>query len=200
MPERVNSLAPLLPAVFLVFIATVAIPVYGPARADSACLEQPNQPAAEGTRWTARYDRAKGRKCWVLVDASTNGREVAASQAQPSAAPPPEPTLASQIAALLGLQEAPANAVPQGNAPQAISPQISPSKPPRKPPGNTTSVNRAENSVRADQRPPPAEGHAVKRPSPAMSELERDALFQEFLQWKESRQSAGRLKPWPPTQ
>jgi hypothetical protein len=197
MPERVNLLAPLHSAVFLALVATMAIPVCSPARADSACLEQPNQPAAEGKRWTARYDRAKGRKCWVLVDVSTNGREVAAPQAQP--APQAEPTLASQIASLLGLTEASANAAPQSNAPQAISPQITPSKPARKPQGNIASANRTDSAVGTDPRNT-GEGHAVKRASPAMTELERDALFEEFLRWHESKQNIGRLKAWPSTQ
>ena len=44
-----------------------------------------SQPAPEGTHWSSRYDRARGRKCWFLADAS--GREVTALPAQPSAAP-----------------------------------------------------------------------------------------------------------------
>src|SRR5262245_54536803 len=100
MPERVNSFAPMIPGVFSVLVATIAIQSYTPARADSACIEQPNQPAAEGTRWIARYDRAKGRKCWFLVDAPASGHEAAAPQGQESAAS--TPSLSSQITTWLG--------------------------------------------------------------------------------------------------
>src|SRR5260370_41299145 len=104
MPERANSFAPTIPGVFSVLVATIGVPFSSPARADSACLEQPSQPAAEGTRWSLHYDRAKGRKCWILVGASTNGHDAAAAQAQPNAAPTPGPveSLSSQIASLLG--------------------------------------------------------------------------------------------------
>src|SRR5262249_23584935 len=102
MPERVSSFAPTIPSLALVFVATIAVHLCGPVRAESACIEQPSQPAAEGTRWSAHYDRAKGRKCWFLVDA--NGYDVTASQLQvrSSAASTPAPSLPEQIASLLG--------------------------------------------------------------------------------------------------
>src|SRR5229473_1571792 len=84
MPERANSFAPTIPGVFSILVATIAVHFCSPVRADSACLEQPSQPAAEGTRWSAHYDRAKGRKCWILVNAATNGHDT--PQAQPNAA------------------------------------------------------------------------------------------------------------------
>jgi hypothetical protein len=98
MPERVSSFAPSLRCVFLVFVATVGVDFMSPVRAESACIEQPSQRAAEGTRWSARHDRAQGRKCWFVVDA--DGGDIAASQAQPNSAPMPTPVeaLSSQIA------------------------------------------------------------------------------------------------------
>jgi hypothetical protein len=194
MPERANSFAPTIPGVFSVLVATIAVHFCSPVRADSACLEQPSQPAAEGTRWSAHYDRAKGRKCWILVDASTNGRAAAAAQAQPNAAPTPGPVeqLSSQIAALLGnLTGASANVTPQVNAPQT-----SPASVPRKPQGNGANANKADNSVRADQRST-GEAHAAKRVSPPLTELEREALFEEFLRWQESQEMTGARDPRP---
>jgi hypothetical protein len=190
MPERVNSFVPLLLAVLFVFVATITVPVDSPARADSACIEQPSQPAAEGTRWIARNDRAKGRRCWFLVDA--NGRDITAPQAQPSAAPTPEPTLSSQLATLLGnLTGASTTVAPQGNPPQT-----SPANPARKPQGNAANASKTDNAGRADQRSI-GEGHAVKRASPVLPQPERDALFEEFLRWRESQQSISTLAPWP---
>src|SRR5260370_40396121 len=137
MPERANSFAPTIPGVFSVLVATIAVHFCGPVRADSACLEQPSQPAAEGTRWSAHYDRAKGRKCWILVDASTNGHD--APQAQPNAAS----TLSEQMPSLLGnLTAASANVAPQ---PTAL--QVSPATALRKRHGNTANAGKADNGV-----------------------------------------------------
>jgi len=194
MPERVNSFARRIPGVFAVLATTIAVHFSSPVRADNACIEQPSQPAAEGTRWSLHYDRAKGRKCWILVDASTNGRAAAAAQAQPNAAPTPGPVeqLSSQIAALLGnLTGASANVTPQVNAPQT-----SPASVPRKPQGNAANASKTDNGVRTDQR---GEGHAVKRVSPALTQPERQALFQEFLRWQENQESISTLIPWPPS-
>ena len=194
MPERASSFAPTIPGVFSVLVATIAVHFCSPVRADSACLEQPSQPAVEGTRWSAHYDRAKGRKCWILVNASTNGRDAAAPQAQPNAASTSAPveTLSSQIASLLGnLTGASANVTPQASAPQ-----VGPASVPRKPQGNGANANKADNSVRADQRST-GEAHAAKRVSPPLTELEREALFEEFLRWQESQQIIGTPSPGP---
>jgi hypothetical protein len=186
MPERANSFAPTIPAVFSVLVATIAVHFCSPVRADSACLDQPSQPAAEGTRWSAHFDRAKGRKCWILVDASTNGHD--APQAQPNAAS----TLSEQIASLLGnLTGASANV-----APQPTAPQVSPATAPRKPQGNTANASKADNGVHADQRSI-GEGHAAKRVSPVLTQPEREALFEEFLRWQQDQQSPSTLLPAP---
>jgi hypothetical protein len=188
MPERANSFAPTIPGIFSVLVATIAIHFCSPVRADSACLDQPSQPAAEGMRWSAHYDRAKGRKCWILVDASTNGHE--ASQALPNAASASAAieTLSSQIASLLGsLTGASANVTPQSSAPQAGSAGV-----PRKPQGNAANASKAENGVRTDQR---GEGHAVKHVNPALTQPEREALFEEFLRWRQNNDTLGTLLP-----
>ena len=186
MPERANSFAPTIPGVFSILVATIAVHFCSPVRADSACLEQPSQPAAEGTRWSAHYDRAKGRKCWILVNAATNGHDT--PQAQPNAAS----TLSEQIASLLGnLTGASANV-----APQPTAPQISPVGVPRKPQGNAASASKADSGVRADQKSI-GEVHAVKRVSPVLTQPEREALFEEFLRWQQDQQSPSTLLPGP---
>ena len=194
MPERANSFGPTIPGVFSILVATIAVHFCSPVRAGSTCLEQPSQPAAEGTRWSLHYDRAKGRKCWILVDASTNGHDAAAAQAQPNAAPTPGPveSLSSQIASLLGnLTGASANVTPQVNGPQTT-----PASVPRKPQGNAANAGKADNGVRADQRSI-GDGNATKRVSPALTQLEREALFEEFLRWQQDQQSPSTLLPAP---
>jgi hypothetical protein len=189
MPERANSFAPTIPGVFAVLVATVTFHFCGPVRADSACLEQPTQPAAEGTRWSAHYDRAKGRKCWILVDASTNGHD--SSQVQPNAASTSAAVeaLSSQIASLLGtLTGASANVTPQAGAAGV----------PRKPQGNAANASKADSSIRAEQKSV-GDGHAAKRVSLGLTQPEREALFEEFLRWQESQDITGALGPRPPS-
>jgi hypothetical protein len=184
----------MIPSVFSVLVATIAIQSYTPARADSTCIEQqPKQPAAEGMRWSARYDRAKGRKCWFLVDAPANGHEAAAPQAQESAAS--TPSLSSQITSWLGsLTGATANVTPP-----ASPAQTNPANGPRKPQANATNASKTDNTARADQKGI-GEGHAAKRVSSGMTQPEREALFEKFLRWHEShenQESISTVNPLP---
>jgi hypothetical protein len=91
--------------------------------------------------------------------------------------------LSSQIASLWGnLTGASANVTTQAPVP-------------RKPQGNAANAGKADSSVRADQRSA-GDGHAVKRVSPALTQPEREALFEEFLRWQE-KESVSTLIPWP---
>ena len=194
MPERVNSFAPMIPGVFSVLVATIAVLSYTPARADSACIEQPNQPAAEGMRWSSRYDRAKGRKCWFLVDASANGHEAPAPQAQQNAAS--APSISSQISSFIGsITGASANVTPQGGAPQSSSPPAGPASGPRKPQGNAANASRADGAARADLKS--GDGHPAKRVSSGLTQPEREALFEEFLRWHENQEGVSSIIPSP---
>jgi hypothetical protein len=189
MPERANSFVPLRPAFLFVFVfvATISAPVYTPARADNVCIEQPSQQAPEGTRWIARSDRPKARKCWSLVDG--NGRDVTALLTQSGAATTQDPlqAISSQLAALFG--NAPANAEPQGTTPQS-----NPANAPRKPQGNTANA-KSDNGARTDQKSV-SDGHAAKRTSSGLTEPERNALFEEFMRWQEI-QGVSAVKSWP---
>jgi hypothetical protein len=196
MRERINSFAPILPCVFLVFAATVAVDFMNPVRAESACIEQPSQSAAQGTHWSARYDRAKGRKCWFLVDA--NGRDVTASQASPPT-PAPVDALSSQIGSFFGsLTAAAANAMPQFSAPQGDAPPTGPMRAPLKPRGNGANA-RADNRARAEQNGAGDARGAAKRVSPSLTEPEREALFEEFLRWQEIQHTIGASSYAPPS-
>jgi hypothetical protein len=195
MPERVTSFAPILPCVFLVLAATVAVDFVTPVRGEGACIEQPTPKAAEGTHWSARYDRAKDRKCWFLVDA--NGRDVTASPAPPSSTPTAVESISSQIASLFGsltaavAENAIPRSVPSGDAGQTAAPH--------KPRGSGANASRADNASRGEHKSA-GEGHdAVKRVSPALTESEREALFEEFLRWQEVQRTIGASGQSPPS-
>jgi hypothetical protein len=194
MPERVNSLASKI--LGAVFISLAAVNFDSPVRADDACIEQPPQPVAEGMHgsapyaschschagtaedphWSARYDRARGRRCWFLLDA--DGRDVTA-HARARAAP--APTLSSTLASVLGnfnLMGASADVTPKSNAPK-----VSPPSPQRKQ-GDTAGANKTDNRVRAAQRSSD-DGHAAKQASRESNQQDHDRLFEEFLEWNE---------------
>jgi hypothetical protein len=208
MPEHVNSFAPMLLGAVFVSLATVTIAFDGPARADDVCIEQPAHPVAAGMpgnvpyeyaachschamaatevlRWNVRYDRAKGRKCWFLLDA--HGRDVTKAHVRSSAAPeptsyvPPE-TFSSKIASLFGnfnFRGTPANAAPESNAPP-----VSPPNSPRKHEGDSAKEKKTDSTVQTAQRSV-GKGHEAKRVSQVTMQPEERALFEEFLQWRE---------------
>jgi hypothetical protein len=189
MRERI-TFAAILPCVFLVFVATVDF--MNPVRAESACIEQPGQSAAQGTHWSARYDRSKDRKCWFLVDA--NGRDVTPSQAQPGSAPTPTPmdALSSQIASFFGsLTTAAGNVMPQVRAPQGDAPPTGPVRAPLGPHGNGANASKADNRARADEKGAGEARGAARHVSPSLTEPEREALFEEFLRWQEIQHTIG---------
>jgi hypothetical protein len=192
MRERINSFAPILPCVLLVFAATVAVDFMNPVRAESACIEQPSQSVPQGTHWSARYDRARDRKCWFLFDA--NGRDVTASQGQPGSAPTPTPmdALSSQIVSFFGnLTAAAGNVTPQGSARQGDAPLATAVRAPLKPRGNDANASKADNRARAEQKGAGEAPGAAKHVSPSLTEPERKALFEEFLRWQEIQHTIG---------
>jgi len=198
MPERANPFVSLVPAAGFLIVAAVVAGTYGFARADSACLERPNQPASEGARWNFRYDRAKGRKCWFLQDASTNLRDVAAlPQSQPNVAP--TPTLASRLAELFGsLTGPPAIAQPQGDTSHS-----NPTSAQRKTSGSSAHAAKTENGVRTTSQRDAVEGHTGKRASAAQAQTnpaqtDNEALFEEFMRWHEHQQKVNQLNSSPP--
>jgi len=175
MPARADPFPRMLPGVVVVLFAMLAVDVESPVRAESACIEQPGA-LVEGTRWILDHDRAKGRECWILVDAFGHetglwGGPVTMPQAQPSAVPAPS----SQHAPLPGTDV----------ATKRSATQIA--HPPHKPPGNVANANRADDGIRADQMSN-GKAHLVKPVSSVLISREESTDFEEFLRWRERRQ------------
>ncbi|HEY6257218.1 MAG TPA: hypothetical protein VIY51_15650 [Xanthobacteraceae bacterium] len=171
------------------------------ARTDN-CLTEPTGAAAPGTRWFYHSDRATNRKCWYLVEAGPRA---------PAEAPPPSPegaqqspfgTFFSSWAAGFGSSPAPqpdtAGGDPRTSGDthtlQAARPQPARLQPARPDSIKSDDDGAAGKQPRAVRRPDVQAELAPKphRPAPArtagasaVSDAERDALFQEFLRWKE---------------
>jgi hypothetical protein len=144
-----------------------------PAQAQVAdCLTEPNVPAPEGTHWSSHDEINNYRRCWVLRDAA--GHQVAAPA-------PAQPAGTSTWAWRSFL----------GNFRWAGTPQAAPASPSaRKPqtsqPDGPPRVVTA--SKPAGSEPPKSEVRPVKRET---GQPNQDALFEEFLRWRESDRITG---------
>jgi hypothetical protein len=182
MPRRAHPSGPMMSGVVCALLATVAVGMDSPAQAE--CIAQLNQQAPEGAHWSLHSDRAKNRRCWILVDAA--GHDISTPRAQPNTSPALS-TFQTFIGNFTGggPPSAPAQEAPAASASPAAAP------PPRRPPAHVASPNRAERPVRTEQREKgdPA-GHELTEP-------EREALFEEFLRWHESQQIIGTVNSSP---
>jgi hypothetical protein len=125
------------------------------------CMVQPNQQAPDGTHWSLHFDQATNRRCWILVDGA--GREVSAQ--------PGTTVFQSFISSITGQQQ---------QQPQEAPPASPAASPPR--------PQTLHRTPRPPAVRPESEATATKH---GMSQPERDALFEEFLRWHESRKITG---------
>jgi hypothetical protein len=182
MPRRAHSSGSTMFGVVCALLATVAVGIDSPAQAE--CIAQPNQQAPEGAHWSLHYDRAKNRRCWILVDAT--GHDISTPPAQPDTSP-----ALSAFQTFIGNFTGGPPSPPAQEA-AAASPATA-TQQPRRPPARVASPNRAERAVRTEQRET-GDAQAGKR---ELTEPEREALFEEFLRWHESQQIMGTVNPSP---
>ena len=184
MPKRVLSC---VPTVFAALLAAAA--VLGTDHASLAaddCLAAPNRPPAPGGHWYFHLDRANDRKCWYLVEPAARVPTADASQTQPVDATP-QPTLGSFFSSMV----LPGTTTPQpdttngiGLTPEATRPddpgqRCAGSRPHCAPPGCPGGLaQKPPRRIRAD---------GARRRARFPEQAERDALFQEFLRWRERK-------------
>jgi hypothetical protein len=164
------------------------------ALAADDCLAGPTRAPAPGGHWYFHLDRASNRKCWYLVEPDVRGPTAEGPELQPPAETPP-PGFGSFFS-LMGLSSAPVGAPPDttGNTgrygdtarpddprnPAAASPRATVA---RHPDAQATLTPKPHRSPPAR---PPAE-HADEQPAAPPDQAERDALFQEFLRWRDRK-------------
>jgi hypothetical protein len=154
-----------------------------PTHAADDCLTAPNRAPAPGSHWYYHIDRASDRKCWYLVEAPPQTPIAQAPQPQLAPEPPPPPAQLSFGSFFSSLGLAPP---PQPNpAGDARITQPAPADDPRAGEAERPSrMTLAAKQHRLVHVRPPAE-HAEERPAPSLNQTERDALFEEFLKWRE---------------
>jgi hypothetical protein len=164
------------------------------ARAGDDCLAGPNRAPAPGGHWYYHLDRASNRKCWYVMEPQTRSPTAQAAEPQPAPDPVPQPPQATFGAFLssLGFPGTQPNTAGDVRVAQPApaddlkSDLAAPARRPRMMRYPDAEAARAAKPHRQAHARPPAE-HADEGSAPPLSQAERDALFQEFLRWRESR-------------
>jgi hypothetical protein len=188
MPKR------LIPCVLvtagLLATAVALNPNSGLAAGD--CFAQPNRPPAPGGHWYYHSDRVNNRKCWFLVEPTMPPAEaLAASPFADANLQPTFPSFFSSLAA--GFAGTNPAGAPQGyaNGDAGTAPTARPDDPDndvalraRRP----NPAHRSSAALASQHRPSSARPRVdleEERPAQPADQAQRDALFQEFMRWKE---------------
>jgi hypothetical protein len=175
--------------------ALIALCLNGAVPAAGTCIEGPNLKAGQVGHWYYRVDRVNNRKCWYVADTQVKTQEGAPSEPTPSPMSTPNSTLSSWFTSLGA--GPPASAVAQPSTIRGSRvPHTAPSKalkiihaipnerphPARRP--ETKGIATAEQSLSRSS----AE-HTEQVTSQPPDQAAQDALFLEFLRWKELQKS-----------
>jgi type II secretory pathway pseudopilin PulG len=181
--------------VFASLLAAVALTTLPSSIASSAenCMAEPNAKIQEGSQWSYRIDRASGRKCWFVVRPGSR-TPPAEAEKQPSPDATPEPTFSSFFSSLVapfkkanqaGTQQDPANSAARITQPTAPSAQRNNDDGRRPRVADSQNSNAPADQKQHRQSSARSEHAGEQRPAEARHQAQQDALFQEFLRWKE---------------
>jgi hypothetical protein len=186
MPKRINLRVPALTAGL--FAVAFALDTGG-LFAASDCVAEPNRAPAQGGHWYYHIDRATGRKCWHLTETDP--------PAGPQTAPAPVPVQAVPAQPAPGAAAQPPfssffSSLTSGFTTASVG-ATQPDTAIRDPRGTVTGLPEApkvdqvapRRRQRADAKPAPSPKPANQPRAASLSPAERDALFQEYLRWKE---------------
>jgi len=192
MPMRLISR---IPPIFASLLATmIAIGTGSAARAARDCIEQPTGQASQGAHWYYHVDRTNNRRCWYLEMPAAMPPQSASPELQPME-PPPQSPIASLFAFLSGglLSGSPqdlAKSDPRAKQVPATKPlkieDIVPTE-------STRNAKRYDSNgiLASDWRQNewrqnvPSQRRSDQYGAPPINQAERDALFREYLRWRE---------------
>jgi len=160
-------------------------------RAADDCLAGPNRPPAPGGHWYYRFDHAADRKCWYLVESAARAPVADAPEPQPASDPTQQLTFGSFFSSLGFPGPTPQPDTTSGDARimQTARPDSSRNdeamsgRQPRIARRAVSEASLVPKPRRPVQARPPAE--RADEPAASTQQAERDALFQEFLRWRE---------------
>jgi hypothetical protein len=191
MQKPINSRVPAMTASLFAFAFALHS---GGLLAASDCLDQPNRAAAQGGHWYYHVDRATGRKCWHLTETEpTAGPSQAQISPQPAPEPAQPPALSSFFSSLTSGFTTASTGAPQKDSATRDARGMAIVQP--EPPKGDDAAPKGRQ--RADAKPAPqskpdrqASSRSAKaaadQPHPvSLDQAERDALFRDYLRWKE---------------
>jgi hypothetical protein len=169
------------------------------ARAAADCLADPNHAPAPGGHWYYHLDRVNDRKCWYLVEpaspapSQTPGQAPMAEGSPPAPVAPPQPTFGSffstlstgfpgSTAATPAVAGSDTRATPTGPADDGTATAGQP-RMLRRPELQSVSTPKPHRPAHVQ----PRIEQAADRPADPLNQSDRDALFQEFLRWRDHR-------------
>jgi hypothetical protein len=175
-----------------------AFGLIGEVLAAGTCIEGPNLNAGQGRHWYYRVDPINHRKCWYVMETGLKTDDLPL-QPTPSPTPPLNLTLFSWFTALGASLPGSASAGMQpGSTPESRVPSAAPR-------GNMKVVHAVPTERSRPARPPETKGaataernqqssrssaeHAEQVNSQPADQAAQDALFLEFLRWKELQKS-----------
>jgi len=170
-----------------------AVGLNGAVRAAGTCMEEPNLNAGQGRHWYYRVDRINHRKCWYVMEIGLKTYLDPPLEPTPSPTSSPNLTLFSWFTSLgAGLP---------GSASSSMQPSTQSPVPSAAPRGTMKVVHAVPNERSRPARPPETKGpaaaelnqqssrssagHAEQVNSQPPDQAAQDALFLEFLRWKE---------------
>jgi hypothetical protein len=176
-----------------------ALGLNGAVLAAGTCGEGPNPKAGQGRHWYYRVDRVSHRKCWYAQEAGLKTQD-SPLEPTPSPTSTPNSTLSSWFTSLGAGPPGSASAGRQpSTARKSRVPHIAPSEAPkvvhavpkeRPRPARPSEAKGAATAERNQQSPSPLSvEHAEQINMPPPDQAAQDALFLEFLRWKELQKS-----------
>lgn len=185
-----------VPGVFASLLAAVALTILtsGVAAAANECIAEPTSKTTGGGHWYYRSDRDNNRRCWFLVEPGSRTPQVEAPQAQPSPDAAPQPTFSSFFSSLAALFTKTNPAETQQDPARSDAPikqTMHPNAPRNGDGGRRTRVadrpdaNATLGRKQHRRSSTQLQNADEQRPAPARNQAEQDALFQEFLRWKQ---------------
>jgi hypothetical protein len=187
MSKRVISCVPTVVAVGL-FATAILLGTNYAADAAGDCLAGPNRAPAQGGHWYYRFGHADNRKCWYLAEPGAPTPMAGAPEPQQPPEPAPQLTFGSFFSSLTAGFPGPSSGIQPdaatGDPRSAPAARLDNLKKNEAESGRQPGMVLASKQHRpAHLRPPPVE-HTDEHPAQSFNQVERDALFQEFLRWK----------------
>ena len=171
----------------------------GAVLAAGTCIEGPNLNAGQGRHWYYRVDRINHRKCWYATETGLKTHEDAPLEPTPPPTSPSNSTLFSWFTSL--------GAGPPGSASAGVQPsatresRVPPAAPsealkvvhavPKERPRPARSETKGAATAERNQQSPSrlSAEHSEQVNSQPPDQAAQDALFLEFLRWKELQKS-----------